>query len=164
MLLDEDVEFLEHFGKKGMRWGVRNEVRLERAKAVASGTANKLETVRFASTDTSSRVIKRTGSVQAAAKLRESQLQARKDRVIAGKGTAKDFLALHGGDRLVPSIKLEGSKVDKAPRAERTAAGRKMVAATLAGGIGIATVYSLSTRGSKAPNLEYGKQSLNYFR
>lgn len=30
--LSEDIEFLEHFGKKGMRWGVRNEKRESKAK------------------------------------------------------------------------------------------------------------------------------------
>lgn len=99
MIVDEEA-FLEHYGKKGMKWGIRNERRLQRAKRVASGKGSKLDKVGFALTDTSTVSIGRHGSVKGAAKSRVRELQGRKRRMNRGTAGAKDILALLGGDRL----------------------------------------------------------------
>lgn len=98
--LPEDIEFLEHFGTKGMKWGVRKERRLDRAKRVASGNAGRADVARFIMTDTSKASVKRNKGIQGAAASRVRELEGRKARIEMGRATVKDYLALHGGDRL----------------------------------------------------------------
>lgn len=99
MIIEED-EFLEHYGKKGMKWGTRNQKRLDRANRVASGTASRGEKTAFALTDTSKHSIKKNKGLKGAAASRARELQGRKDRIEKGEATVKDMLALLGGDRL----------------------------------------------------------------
>ncbi len=98
---DTPGDALIHYGKKGMKWGVRNEKRLQRAVRVGSGTATRKERVAFSQVDTSSLSVIRNKSLEGAAQSRARELQGRKDRIQKGEATVKDFLALHGGDRLL---------------------------------------------------------------
>ena len=99
MIIDDEV-YLEHYGKKGMKWGTRNQKRLDRANRVASGKASKGEKTAFFLTDTSRSSVKRNKGITGAAASRARELQGRKERIKKGQATAKDFLALKGGDRL----------------------------------------------------------------
>jgi hypothetical protein len=96
-----DVDELIHYGKKGMRWGVRQQYRLDRANAVAKGTASRATKARFAITETSGLSIARGGGVKGAAASKAKQLGARKERIERGDATVKDLLANYGGDRLL---------------------------------------------------------------
>ncbi len=40
MLIDEDI-YLEHYGVKGMQWGIRNDRRSQRSNKVASKSTSK---------------------------------------------------------------------------------------------------------------------------
>jgi t-SNARE complex subunit (syntaxin) len=93
-------EFIEHYGKKGMKWGQRNQKRLERANRVAGGTASKKEAAAFFLTDTSRYSVRKNKGIKGAAASRARELQGRKDRILKGEATVKDILALYGGDRL----------------------------------------------------------------
>jgi hypothetical protein len=99
-MIVEEATYLEHFGKKGMKWGKRNQSRLERANRVASGKASKGEKAAFYLTDTSRSSVKRNKGLEGAAASRVRELQGRKDRIKKGEATVKDFLALKGGDKL----------------------------------------------------------------
>lgn len=96
-----EATYLEHFGIKGQKWGIRNQKRLNRAKRVAKGKASKKEVASFLLTDTSSTSVRRNKGIKGAAASRVRELQNRKDRIKKGEATVKDFLALHEGDRLV---------------------------------------------------------------
>ncbi len=99
MIVDEKA-YLEHYGKKGMQWGKRNQRRLDTAKRVASGVATKGEKRAFYLTDTSRSSVKRNKGIEGAAASRARELQGRKDRIKKGEATVRDLLALKGGDKL----------------------------------------------------------------
>jgi len=93
MVTDQEVdEFIEHFGIKGMRWGVRNQQNLERVNRVARGT--ELRKVR------NRRIVKRVaivgGTVAATALV--STILARRGMISVSKanqlGSAKAAKAL----------------------------------------------------------------------
>lgn len=92
--------FLEHVGVKGMKWGKRNQSRLDRANRVASGTASGKDKTVFFLTDTSKSSIKRNKGLTGAGASRARELQGRKDRIKKGEQTVKDLIALSGGDKL----------------------------------------------------------------
>jgi len=92
-------EYIEHYGVLGMKWGVRRENRLKRAKRVASGEAGTLAKTKFALTDTSTSSIIRNKGVKGAAASRARELEARKQRIQEGEAKVSDLLALHGGDK-----------------------------------------------------------------
>jgi hypothetical protein len=99
--MSTEVEsFIEHFGKKGMKWGVRRQKRLARAQRVATGKSSKGETAAFLLTDTSRASVKRNKGVAGAAASRVRELKGRKERIQKGEAKVKDMLALYGGDRL----------------------------------------------------------------
>lgn len=109
----EQDEFLEHYGVKGMQWGVRNEKRLQRATRVADGTASKKDKAGFYLTDTSAASIRRNSGLKGAATVRAAELSGRKDRINAGKATMRDYVALKGGDRLHISGKMPKERAEK---------------------------------------------------
>lgn len=94
------ADTLEHHGTKGMKWGVRREGRLALNQRVATGTGSKSDQVRVALTQVSSHSVKKSGGLQPAAANKVKELEARKARIQKGEATVRDFLALHGGDRL----------------------------------------------------------------
>ena len=84
MTTDQEVDdFLEHYGVKGMKWGKRNQKRLDRAKRVASGKASLRQKTAFALTDTSSASINRNNGLAGAGRVRAQELQRRKTRINA---------------------------------------------------------------------------------
>jgi hypothetical protein len=98
----EDVDdFLEHFGVKGMRWGVRRQARLERVQRVAAGTASAGERLRFAFTDTSTLAILRRGGAGGAAAARVSQIERQRDTIQSGQVRVRDALGVYGSRFIV---------------------------------------------------------------
>lgn len=100
-MTDTAEDFLEHYGVKGMKWGVRRDRRLSRARRVARGTASKKDKTIFALTDTSAKSIKKNDGLAGAARVRANELARRKKRINEGRATVKDLIALNGGDRLL---------------------------------------------------------------
>lgn len=94
-------DVLEHFGKKGMKWGVRRQKDLDRITRVASGHGSKLDKINVGLTRVSSANVRKQKGLQGAAKVKVRELEVRKARILKGKATVGDLLAIHGGDRIV---------------------------------------------------------------
>jgi hypothetical protein len=91
MIIDEE-DYLEHFGKKGMKWGVRRERRLRITKRVAEGNANKFtKAVAVAYTIPPHRLLTQHG-LRGAAQLTVKNVSARRERVLKGEHTINDIL------------------------------------------------------------------------
>jgi hypothetical protein len=101
--MDPVEEFLAHHGVKGMKWGVNREARLGRLTRVGAGTATRGQKVHTVLTDIGKNEIKRSGGLKEAAAKKAGTLEERKARIQSGKATTKDFIALHGGDRVSAS-------------------------------------------------------------
>lgn len=98
-----DDNLLEHFGVKGMRWGVRRENRIARLERVGSGKASRADKVRVGLTDTTSAGVIRRGGFRKAAAGKAANMRIRDARVANGHATVMDHLARHGGDRIFDS-------------------------------------------------------------
>ena len=93
---------LEHFGVKGMKWGVRRDRRALRLQTAGKKDASGIAKVRAATNlipNAPIDVTKGRGIQGGAARRAERQL-ARNDRVRKGKGSAKDLLVYYGGTRI----------------------------------------------------------------
>lgn len=97
--LQQDVEFLEHFGKKGMRWGVHQQTRLDASNRVAKGEAMPGDKGLVLGKQSALSLIRNKGLKGAAAK-DAAKLQAMKDRVESGQASTKDMLSRYGGMQL----------------------------------------------------------------
>jgi len=95
------AEELQHYGVKGMKWGVRKartgdiNVRATRLERVAKGkgtVADKLVT--FAGS--SARNIKRSGGFRQEAARRAQNLRAQEERLATGKAKVTDILKAYG--------------------------------------------------------------------
>lgn len=91
MILQEDVDFLAHFGKKGMKWGVKNEARLQATKRVAKGTGDAKDKMKVLSRE-SSLSLARGKTLQGAAAKTVIKQEALKKRILKGEATTRDFL------------------------------------------------------------------------
>jgi hypothetical protein len=98
MILQEDIDFLEHFGTKGMQWGVRRrenqakQLKLndasrakERAADAKNPTKNHAEAVDRARTKVNTGATRRD--------LKDARLQYKQDKVNIGKREAQIILA-----------------------------------------------------------------------
>jgi len=118
---DEELENeLAHFGKKGMKWGVRNEKRLEKARAIGYGSPTHRETMKWGVRNTSAGTRHTHGqatfgmgltakdrartdrAIQSAARAQAKRLDIAKKRIARGEATAGDILIKHGMDRPFP--------------------------------------------------------------
>lgn len=89
----EDV--LEHYGKKGMKWGIRKEAELNRNMRVATGGGSRRD--KFSVWATASGIERLQarkalgkGSIQNVATMRMARLQAQKTRIENGQATVRD--------------------------------------------------------------------------
>jgi hypothetical protein len=98
MTYDSD-EILEHYGKKGMKWGVRQQNRLDASKRVAEGTGTKEDRNLVLANQSVISLIRNKGVTGAAAK-DAARLQLQKERIESGKATAIDLLNNIGGFNL----------------------------------------------------------------
>lgn len=92
---------LSHYGKKGMKWGVRGETsRLSRLDRVASGTGSRADKTRVALTEVSTSSVKKNQGLSGAAANKAANIRIREERISLGKASVKDILARHGGDHI----------------------------------------------------------------
>ncbi len=98
MIIDE--EYLEHFGKKGMKWGVRRQRRLDQMNRVAKGKGSRGDKVREALSISTSDLAKGRG-LRGGVAVKAARVTARRDRIRSGKATAGDVLAHVGTTRLI---------------------------------------------------------------
>lgn len=88
---------LQHYGVKGMRWGVRRayadrrQFQANTLHRVADGTANAREK-RVALLSVSAKDLRRGRGLQGAAKIRGDEIQGHVDRVLSGQEKTKDLL------------------------------------------------------------------------
>jgi hypothetical protein len=94
-------EYLEHYGVKGMKWGVRKRYLEKRDKIasrqerVASGNASLRDKAKVALTTSNVDLVKGKG-LKGAAALRAERERAHMDRVNNGRENAMDVLKRHG--------------------------------------------------------------------
>lgn len=104
-------DFLEHFGVKGMRWGVRRDNRANTLVRVGRGQGTKSQKVRAALTTSPLDIVKGRGLKGGALRRGQRQL-ARNSRVRSGEASVKDKLAYYGGSRyqdIIPTGKARSN-------------------------------------------------------
>lgn len=113
MIADEEVEdFLEHFGIRGMKWGVRRERRnqaLARASRPGAGIATKVRAFRE---ENIIDLVKGRG-IRGGARIRRARLSGRAARIKAGKGSARDIIVHFGSTRVVDLIPVRSKNAQK---------------------------------------------------
>lgn len=98
MIIDE-APYLSHYGRKGMKWGVRRERDLQSMRRVGEGKGSALDVHRSLGRIGQTEMIKDMG-LKNAAKKKADIWEKRKKRILAGKATAKDLLLHIGTTRL----------------------------------------------------------------
>lgn len=91
-----DEYFLSHYGKKGMKWGTRNQTRLDASKRVAAGKARPDDKKIVASKQSLFSMVRSGGNLQKAAGRDVMKLEAQKARIKAGEATTRDWLNKNG--------------------------------------------------------------------
>jgi hypothetical protein len=107
MIYQEDIDFLEHYGVKGQRWGVRRDRRANTLKKVGSGKGSGTEKLR-AYTTVSPLDVARGRGFKGAAKLRGERQLSRNARIRKGEASVRDILVYYGGTKhqdLIPTNK-----------------------------------------------------------
>lgn len=89
---DNTDAFLEHFGVKGMKWGVRREKHLNSLKRTAEGTGS-FKDKYVAINSVSALDLFRGKGFQGALRMKISELEDRKTRTTEGKRIAGDVLS-----------------------------------------------------------------------
>lgn len=91
-----DEYFLEHYGKKGMKWGVRQQNRLDSSRRVASGNARPGDKFAVAVYQSGASIVRSGGSLKRAAGRDVMKLEASKARIKKGEATTRDWLNKNG--------------------------------------------------------------------
>lgn len=86
-------DVLEHYGTKGMKWGVRKEAALQRNTRLATGTASRREKLGYKlSVSGLDLYVAKKGGFSSVAQMRMTALQQQKDRINRGEATVRDKL------------------------------------------------------------------------
>jgi hypothetical protein len=140
---DDEIDdyFLEHFGTRGMRWGVRRARRAERIAKVGKGKGNILDKARVHTTANPVSVVKARGFKKAAAQKGE-RFERRAKNMADGKAKLfKDIIpsvgAIRYGDML-PSASKKALSADDKNRVKKMSNGKEAAFAFAAIGAGIA--------------------------
>lgn len=105
--LQEDRDFLAHYGVKGMKWGQRRrDARINTIERVASGHGSKGDKVKVALAEVSPSSVGKNGGLQGAAKVKAANMREVDRKLANGEASVKDVLNRIGGDRLRDSGKL----------------------------------------------------------
>ncbi len=81
---------LRHFGVKGMRWGVRKQKQLDRARSVAEGRAGFARKASYTLGTSVPKLLINKGNIRKIAKEEQTALEAQKRRIELGKATTAD--------------------------------------------------------------------------
>lgn len=142
-VLQEDLDFLEHVGVKGMKWGVRRNRRAELFTKRATGKANLVEK---AYVQTHLGVIDRVRGrgTTGGAKRKGARLHGRNSRVQEGEASVVDMLLYYGTFKYKDLVPVRSKNKDTKDRNKR--------ALSVAVGAGLTPVAVSLTR--------YGAQSV----
>lgn len=108
MIVDED--YVEHYGTKGMRWGVRRQRRLDRITRVAKGKGSFNDKVSAVGQLSVSEILRDKGSLKAASLRKANQQEATKSRILSGEAKTRDLMNHLGSQRLEDFIPVRRSK------------------------------------------------------
>lgn len=148
--LQEDIEFLEHFGVKGMQWGVRRDRRAASLVKVGYGQGTTSQKVRALANYTPLDAIKLRG-LKKASRIRGERQLARNERIHAGESSVKDKLMFFGGTKFQDIIPTTGEKRHDG------SAGKAAIGASIAGavlfGVGKMAFSSLTSTGKELNTL-----------
>lgn len=99
MTTDQEVEdFIEHFGVRGQKWGVRRNRRANNLVKVGTGNASRSAKIRAGVTTSPLDLIRGRGFKGGAARRGERQI-SRNARVKSGESSVKDKLVYYGGTK-----------------------------------------------------------------
>lgn len=147
MIVDEET-YLEHFGKKGMKWGVRQARRTERHVKVGKGKGNIIDKSRVHLMANPGSLIK-TMSFKKAAAQKGARMQRRNANIQSGKAKLfKDIIPSIGSSRygdLLPSVSKKALSADKKNKVKKMSGGKVAALAI----VSIAGSMAISS-GSKA--------------
>ena len=146
--LQEDIEFLEHFGVKGMQWGVRRDRRAAALVKVGQGKGTKEQKVRALARYTPLDALKLRGLKKASLARGQRQL-SRNARVRNGESSTFDKLAFFGGTKFQDIIPTTGSN-NKNRDATKAAIGASIAGVVLVGAG--KTAFSVISRTAKEAN------------
>lgn len=116
MIIDEE-EYLEHYGVKGMKWGVRRNRRAESLARVGRGEGTKGEKLKALGSVSVVDLVAGKGIKGAAKRRSDAQLERNK-RVQSGKANIRDKMSYYGGTRiqdLAPSKTTTSSSKARKP-------------------------------------------------
>lgn len=132
----EEVEdILEHFGTKGMQWGVRRRMRITRTADVGKGKGNLLDKARV-HTVVNRVDLAATGNLKGAATLRAKRLTAN-NNLTASKGRKRvlsqlSYMEGYRVSDLLPSVRKKVISADKKNKMKKVSAGREFTNVLLA--------------------------------
>lgn len=146
MIIDEEA-YLEHFGVKGMKWGVRRQRREARLRDIAtgkSGAAGKATAFTgYFGGPTLPRLgpidLIRGGGIRGAAYRKSLREAARSKRFKTGKARTSDYLVRYGTLRASDFIPVRSSNVGK-----KTIVDNRKVALAASGAAIVATMLAKS--------------------
>lgn len=105
-MIIEETSYLKHYGKKGMKWGVRRQRDLDFMKKVGSGKATRLE--KFAALNKLSLAEIAMGKgIEGASRNKARAMEEHKRKIQSGEVGARDILTQIGTTRLVDLGKLD---------------------------------------------------------
>jgi hypothetical protein len=130
--LPEDIEFLEHYGVKGMKWGVRRRGRIDRTVRVGKGEGSKLDKVRVHGMFNPVDLVKTGGSFRESAARKGKRMANRNNRIARGKASVVDYLITSGTARMtdiLPSVRRKALDADQKSNLRKVSSGKEFLMA-----------------------------------
>jgi hypothetical protein len=136
-----DTYFLQHFGKKGMKWGVRRQRRTNALLNVAKGKGTKSEKVRAALTVNAYDLVRGRG-LKGAAKIKGEAQRASQNRIKSGNAKVRDRIRQVGGTKYQDIF-----PTGKSSKNTKAAVGASVAGAIVVGQLGGMALRSIQKSG-----------------
>lgn len=142
---EQVVNFLEHHGIKGQKWGIRNQRNLDRVSRVARGTASRSDKLHVLNKQSALSLVRGHG-LTGAAKRDMQRLTAQKKLIQSGEATTRDLLSVHGA-ALFNMGRASAYGTSIKPKHPSIKIGRNIALGMLAGGAGTLMMAKWITKG-----------------